>query len=347
MRECGYEKEAAIIENYNGKEYSTLEKRLEAAKKITVELDALDAAGIQFNNRDGKRLVEMLRFQSQEGVKLKSLLDAYREAQRNHDSKKISEVSDRLVKEFQPFFGRRHAGQMIPKILQLGISRLPALKKSPTEVLREFEALSKETTLREQSDYEKSLNAAVETLRGQQGIVRLNKNIETIIIPDLHARRSELVKILSKKGPDGKTNLEKMQNGQLQIVVLGDGMHAEGRAQTRWQQATNEVMDDPHGRSKSMDVEMVESFGVMKMIMELKTANPKMFHYLKGNHDNITDRREGGDLPFGKYSMAGEGQMVKRWVQRNYGKAFLNKWAQFEQSLPIMAIGNNFIASHF
>jgi len=345
MRECGYEKEAAVIANYGGKEYPTLEKRLEAAKKITAELDALNAAGIQFIYKHGKTLVEILRFRSKGGKSLKSLFEKYQKAQISRDTKTTNEIHDRLAKGFQIFFGRC-TKQMIPKILQLGISRLPALKKSPTEVLREFETLSKETTLREQSDYEKSLNSAVEVLRGQPGIVHLNKNIETLIIPDLHARRSELVQILSKKGSDGKTNLEKMKNGQLQIVVLGDGMHAEGRAKTRWKQATSEVMTDPHGRSKSMDTEMVESLGVMKMIMELKTANPKMFHYLKGNHDNITDRSGGGDIPFGKYSMAGEGQMVKRWIQRNYGEAFLNKWAQFEQSLPIMAIGNNFVASH-
>jgi hypothetical protein len=222
------------------------------------------------------------------------------------------------------------------------------VKNPPKEVVAQPEtgpitidnltSFANETQLRTKQEYEASLDKALEALKGQQGIVQLNKNIESLIIPDLHARRGELVKILATKGPDGRTNLEKMQAGQLQIVVLGDGMHAEGRAAARWKQAMA-------GNKESMNMEMTESLGVMKMVMDLKAKNPKMFHYLKGNHDNIDNRNTGGDKE-GFRKFAFESSQTTEWVQENYGQEFLQKWAKFEKSLPIMAIGNNFIASH-
>ena len=210
------------------------------------------------------------------------------------------------------------------------------------------------TELETKASMDESLNKAINALENEKtetrergkdnkpgGIVELRKDIPTLIIPDLHARKDYLAKSLMQRDPRGRTNLDKMMKGELQIVCLGDGMHSEGRGRERWKQAVNEnnggKWDKP---SQSMNAEMTESFGVMKLVMELKAAHPEMFHYLRGNHDDILDSAG--------VSKSGvpQGALVKSYIENRYGSDVLKKYAAFEENLPLMVAGNNFVASH-
>ncbi len=175
------------------------------------------------------------------------------------------------------------------------------------------------------------------------GLVLLNTDIPTIVVPDLHARMDFFLSVLHHRPEDGERAIDLMARGELQIVCLGDGFHAEGRAARRWAAALKEY-EDGYKRHRNMDNEMRESMGVMGMVMEVKKSFPGHFHFLKGNHENITNELGGGNYPFRKFAM--EGHMVVDYVRRFYGEELLSEYALFEKQLPLLAVGCTFLISH-
>jgi hypothetical protein len=192
-----------------------------------------------------------------------------------------------------------------------------------------------------EKQYRKALNGAIDKLRKQptQGLVRLKPDLRTLVIPDLHARRDYLVKVLRDRDPKtGKRYSSLLAAGKLQVVVLGDAMHSESRAAGRWRRAAKRP------RGKAMRQEATESLGTMKLIMALKATYPDRFHYLKGNHDNILDERRGGNWPVSKY--ATESTLMRDFVEHRFGNDFLKRWHTFESMLPLVAVGNGFALAH-
>lgn len=175
------------------------------------------------------------------------------------------------------------------------------------------------------------------------GILCLFPDIPTVIVPDLHARLDFFLSVMLAPLAGGRTTLEGMSLREIQVVCVGDGFHAEGRRAARWQQAFAEFQT-AFDRHRHMDEEMRESLGVMEMVMEAKTAFPLHFHFLKGNHENISNENGGGNYPFRKYAY--EGAMVLDYVRRFYGEEFLRAYYNFEKSLPLLAIGSDFLISH-
>ena len=175
------------------------------------------------------------------------------------------------------------------------------------------------------------------------GIIRLKKQIPTIVVPDLHARMDFFLNVLFYKEDDGLTNLQKIADDKLQIVCVGDGFHAESRAIKRWQNAYEEYLVE-YNKHKFIDEEMKESLGVMEMCIEIKLNFPNNFHFLKGNHENVTNERGCGNYPFRKFVY--EGPMVLSYMQKFYSEDFLLKYSQFEKNLPLFAVGKNFLVSH-
>ncbi|MCK5267799.1 MAG: hypothetical protein KAR07_06515, partial [Spirochaetes bacterium] len=133
------------------------------------------------------------------------------------------------------------------------------------------------------------------------GIVYLKKNLPTIIIPDLHARMDFFLNVLFYKDSTGLSNLQKLGLNLLQIVCVGDGFHAEERAQKRWLLALEEFNNE-YEDHKNIDQEMKESFNLMEMVMRTKIAFPEVFHFLKGNHENIANETNHGNHPFRKFA---------------------------------------------
>ncbi len=175
------------------------------------------------------------------------------------------------------------------------------------------------------------------------GLVLLSHDIDTLIIPDLHGRLGDLLRMLFAQSDTGRNFLEDLLDRNLQIVCVGDGMHCEGHEAQRWNLAYREYLKEYRIHTQ-MDLEMRESFGLMEMVMELKNSCPGNFHFLKGNHENIKNENGFGNHAFMKY--AREGEMVELYVKKFYGSDFLEEYSEFEKNLPLLAAGKNFVVSH-
>ncbi len=175
------------------------------------------------------------------------------------------------------------------------------------------------------------------------GLIRLIPGLPTIIVPDLHARTAFLLSLFCSPLPGGGTVRDALGRGELQILCLGDGFHAEARAVERWKAAHEEYLDGYRNHA-AMDQEMSESMALMEMVMLAKLSYPRHFHFLKGNHENILNEEGNGNHPFRKFVL--EGEMVLSWLQKFYDASFLAKYAAFENCLPVFALGSRFLASH-
>lgn len=174
------------------------------------------------------------------------------------------------------------------------------------------------------------------------GIIQLNRELKTIIIPDLHGRVG-FIKELLDYNINGVTVLKLLEESKIQVVCVGDGIHSERRGKERWILAEEEYFSD-FKKHKYIDQEMLENLTLMELIFVLKTEFPDNFFFLKGNHENILNQEGEGNYPFGKFTH--EGAMVKLWVEKFYGEELLRKYYRFEKGLPILAIGRNFLISH-
>ena len=175
------------------------------------------------------------------------------------------------------------------------------------------------------------------------GLIRLDPQLPTLIVPDLHARLDFFSSLLGRRLQAEAAVLEELAAGSLQVLCLGDGMHAEARAATRWEKALREFRGG-FRRHTAMDEEMRESLGLMELVMELKCAFPSFFHFLKGNHENIANEEGGGNHPFAKFAL--EGELVVDYMRRFYGDDVLAAFYRFEKDLPLLAVGRAFLASH-
>jgi hypothetical protein len=175
------------------------------------------------------------------------------------------------------------------------------------------------------------------------GLVLLQPDLPTILVPDLHARTGFLSSVLAYRPDGGARVLDRLEEGTLQVVCVGDGFHAEARALERWRAALEEFKGG-YREHRWMDEEMRESLGLMEMVMELKCHFPFLFHFLKGNHENIANEQGEGNFPFLKF--ANEGLMVVVYMRAFYGEEVLEAHYELEKRLPLLAVGRNFLVSH-
>lgn len=167
-------------------------------------------------------------------------------------------------------------------------------------------------------------------------------------MPDLHARPGFLAAVLAWRPPlgpgAGPRLAELLSRGEALLLCLGDAFHSEGRgAAERWRAALGEYVSGWASR-RAMDLEMGKALACVELILRAKLAFPAHFHYLKGNHDNITDEEGRGDHSFYKY--AAEGEMAASWFEATYGSALQDAYRALELSLPLAARGRRFVASH-
>ncbi|MFP4302919.1 MAG: metallophosphoesterase [Spirochaetaceae bacterium] len=178
------------------------------------------------------------------------------------------------------------------------------------------------------------------------GVVYLVRDIPTVVVPDIHARRELIIALMNLSLRSWGVELrllEALAEAQAQIVFVGDYVHAEARAIQRWAQAFEEYQGG-FKRHEAMDQEMVESLGVLQMVASLKDSFPLMVHGLKGNHENIANEHGEGNYPFRKFVL--EGSMVAEYMERFYPGSGFSSVYQFEKNLPLLAVGNRFLVSH-
>lgn len=153
----------------------------------------------------------------------------------------------------------------------------------------------------------------------------------------MHGQRDYLMQLLEMKYA-GTTVFEGMRAGKLNVLCLGDASHTEW-AVPRWLQAEE---DYQHNRqSPSQQAEMVDTLGILKMIMDLKVAYPSHFFFVRGNHEDMVPER-----PYGKFCRTGESVMVLAWVRKNMGEKFVKDWHDCELAMPLVANGGSFVGSH-
>ncbi|OQX29245.1 MAG: hypothetical protein B0D92_04720 [Spirochaeta sp. LUC14_002_19_P3] len=174
------------------------------------------------------------------------------------------------------------------------------------------------------------------------GLILLRPDKTAIIVPDLHARTGYITALMDME-LSGKPVLDALLAGELQIICVGDGFHSEARGYQRWQLAWQEFLGG-YRRHKAIDGEMRENLALMAMVMMLKSAAPDGFHFLKGNHENVTNSNSAGNREFGKF--VAEGEMVAAWFRKFPGVEMLKKWDQFEAALPLLAVGDFYMISH-
>lgn len=175
------------------------------------------------------------------------------------------------------------------------------------------------------------------------GMIILQESVPTLILADLHGRGDFLLNAVTRKDADEISNLKKIASGLLQIVCVGDGFHTELTTKERWKTAQQEYIDG-FKKCPNMHEEMKVCLNLMAMVMTLKIMYPKTFHFLKGNHENITSEGKDGNHPFSKY--ARESEMTKTYVTQFMSNEFLEEYAAFEKDLPLFVIGSDFLISH-
>jgi hypothetical protein len=226
---------------------------------------------------------------------------------------------------------------------------MPALAEKLREYYRSSEPPEREAYLETLRDVLEILGTEPETVRPADpegrpgGLVSLDRGLPTIVVPDIHARMDFLLSVLAWEAEAGRKTIDLLAEGRLQIVCVGDGVHSEGRGARRWRAALDEFQEE-YRVHESMDAEMRESLGVMGMVMELKRSFPGRFHFLKGNHENITNERGSGNFPFRKFAL--EGVMTLDYMERFYGEEVVMAYALFEKALPLLAVGRGFLISH-
>lgn len=192
------------------------------------------------------------------------------------------------------------------------------------------------------------------------------QDLPTIIVPDLHARPLFLLNILNYKLPidflqknssvywsgdsvnsedSGKsiTVFEALERKLVRIICVGDALHTEKSTRWRWEEAYLAFQEN-NFVSEPMKQEMTEGLALLCGLMKLKELFPEYFHFLKGNHENITNTTGGGDFGFVKY--VDEGQMVKAFITEYYGEDILYLISYVEHSLPLVAVTSNVVVSH-
>jgi hypothetical protein len=172
------------------------------------------------------------------------------------------------------------------------------------------------------------------------GLLYLSDDLPTILVPDIHARMDFLISLFFGPQIDA---LKRLAQRELQIVCVGDAFHGEARVAARWFMALSEYMGGFQFHS-NMDREMIESLGVMEMVMIVKSLFPYCFHFLKGNHENIKNEYGGGNYPFVKF--VNEGAMVALYVHKFLGPTFHDAYYRYEKNFPLLAVGKNFLVSH-
>lgn len=213
-----------------------------------------------------------------------------------------------------------------------------------------FDLLNKVTDILEQ---EISENRPADSLGNPGGLVMLKDDIPSIVIPDIHARPKFIKNVLNFNVPKRflsktvfsskkETVLSLLAEKQCNCICAGDAFHTE-RTIDRWIQIQKEF-DSGDCCGPAMKQEMTECLASFCALLQLKILYPENFHFIKGNHENITNKNHDGDRSFYKY--ADEAAMVKAFIANFYGEDILYLISCYESLLPLMVQTKKCVVSH-
>lgn len=171
-----------------------------------------------------------------------------------------------------------------------------------------------------------------------RGIIEINGNIPTLVIPDLHGRSQMIVEILSRKNIfEGKeiTYFEALKRGLINVVCLGDLMHTEEPENWERYNEKDELLDPDENM---MQTEMIKNLRTGRVIMHLLCSHPN-FYCIRGNHDDMSMQIEvNGRRGFKKYTKTGESILVRNWMSRHFSTNLISLWSGFEADLPLLLL---------
>ncbi|MBF0611219.1 MAG: metallophosphoesterase [Magnetococcales bacterium] len=144
------------------------------------------------------------------------------------------------------------------------------------------------------------------------GLLRIPDHVTPIILGDLHANLNNLLTALSVNG-----FLSALQEGSACLILLGDSVHCE---------------------LGYCLAEMDSSMVMMDTIFRLMTLFPQRVFYLMGNHDSFGKDVFKGGVP--------QGELWRDHLLDVRGQAYVEEMSQFYQSLPVVAVGKDFLACH-
>ncbi|MBF0589332.1 MAG: metallophosphoesterase [Magnetococcales bacterium] len=144
------------------------------------------------------------------------------------------------------------------------------------------------------------------------GLMVLPDYLTPIFIGDLHTKIDNLLKVLSEN-----SFLEALEEDKACLVIMGDAVHSEVDGQLE---------------------EMGSSLLIMDFIFQLKVRFPHNVFYLRGNHDSFS--------PEIHKSGVSQGMLWEKTVRFKRGAEYKEQMDLFYQQLPVVVMGQDFIACH-
>ncbi|MFH2146156.1 MAG: FHA domain-containing protein [Candidatus Omnitrophota bacterium] len=194
------------------------------------------------------------------------------------------------------------------------------------------------------------------------GLREFSAKIPFVAIGDIHARGQKIDDILSTEIEiDGEkiSFLKLISLGLVQIDSLGDIMHSEnnkdmmsaglerGEIEVKRKGEFKPDLSDLYegltvppkvsgqeNWAEHMYREATRSLATAYMILLLENVFPDYFEVVKGNHDNILNSREKGNLPYARGYFA-VGDTYHKFFKAKLGEGYLNLYAEWENLLKI------------
>lgn len=213
-----------------------------------------------------------------------------------------------------------------------------------------FQLLDEVTTILEQ---EISEIRPADSEGNPGGLVILENENSSILVPDIHARPQFIKNFLTFTVPKRFSSLPLkqrkkesvytlLQKKQINCICVGDAFHTE-KTIDRWEQIQKEF-DQGNCTGPAMKQEMTECLASFTALLTMKKEFPENFYFIKGNHENVMNINHNGDRSFYKY--ADEAAMVKQFISAYYGDDILYLISCYENLLPFVVKTKKCVVSH-
>ena len=158
-----------------------------------------------------------------------------------------------------------------------------------------------------------SLKNRPKDLKGKPGgLITIPDNLFPIIIGDLHGAVNNLKAIINHEN-----NIEKIENNEAILIIIGDALHNDQTGQMR---------------------EMQSSFDSFEYLLTLINQFPNNVIYIRGNHDTFDERLIKSGIS--------QGLEFKKFLLKKTNKQCVNEVEKFFEILPMFIIGNGYVVTH-
>ncbi|MBI9105240.1 MAG: metallophosphoesterase [Spirochaetales bacterium] len=140
----------------------------------------------------------------------------------------------------------------------------------------------------------------------------LNVDKPVLVIGDLHGAIDNLISIV-----EHEDNIQRLKNGEIILIIIGDGMHNDQTGQMREMQSSLLVLEE-----------------VYRLILEYKES----VLYIRGNHDTFEERLAKSSIQ--------QGLEFRNYLLEHRSESYIEATSEFFDSLPFMILGEKYIITH-